>query len=210
MTIQAVFFDIGGVLVRTEDLEPRRRWERRLNLPEWGLERLVHNSPAAQRATIGTATIEEAWAEAHRLLNEHALAHYASPLTPAEMALLRAEFYAGDRADGALLAFIAGLRPRYRTGVISNAWPNARAAWRGLIDEATFDVLVFSAEAHCRKPDPAIYHLALNALNVPASAAVFVDDVLDNVRTAEALGMTAIHFQPGVDVPARLRAAGVM
>lgn len=209
MTLQALIFDIGGVLIRTEDLEPRRRWERRLHLPDWGLERLVHNSPAAQRATVGAASDDEAWAEAAHLLQQHALQHGVPLLRPEEMAGLRAEFYAGDHLDTALLAFIAGLRPRYRTGILSNAWPNARANLRGRIDETTFDTLVFSGEAHCRKPDPAIYHLVLQQLGVPAPAAVFVDDVLENIHAAQALGMAAIHYQPGVDVPARLRALGV-
>ena len=39
--VHAVIFDIGGVLVRTEDWSGRRKWEERLGLPERGLSTIV-------------------------------------------------------------------------------------------------------------------------------------------------------------------------
>jgi HAD superfamily hydrolase (TIGR01509 family) len=45
------------------------------------------------------------------------------------------------------------------------------------------------------KPDPAIYRLALERLAVPASAAVFIDDVAANVDAAVAIGMRGLVFQ---------------
>ena len=43
-----------------------------------------------------------------------------------------------------------------------------------------------------RKPDPRIYRLALDAVDVDAEAAVFLDDHPANVEAAEALGMRGI------------------
>ncbi len=59
--IRAILFDIGGVLVRTEDLEPRRVWERRFGLPDWGLAKIVFEGEAAIRATLGEATEDAPW-----------------------------------------------------------------------------------------------------------------------------------------------------
>ena len=52
--IKAVIFDIGGVLVRTEDLGQRRAWEQRFGLPDWGLAGLVFDNPVAAQATSDT------------------------------------------------------------------------------------------------------------------------------------------------------------
>lgn len=192
MPIRAVIFDIGGVLVRTEDQEPRRKWERRFGLPEWGLADLVFNCPASRRASVGQATRHEVWAEVARRLS----------LTPAELEELKVDFWRGDVWDAGLLTFIRSLRPRYKTGILSNAWPDAREAVKAHVNGEAFDVIVISGEEGVEKPDPEIYRRALGRLNVSAPEAVFVDDMPVNVEAARGLGMRGVHFQPGINVRA--------
>lgn len=192
MTIQAVLFDIGGVLVRTEDLEPRRAWERRFGLPDWGLAKIVFDNPVAAAATLGRASLDEVWAEAGRQL----------ALTPDDLAQLREDFWKGDQYDLDLIGYIRSLRPRCKTGIISNAWPGVREAHQAHLNGATFDVIVYSAEAGLAKPDSAIYRLALKQLGVAASEAIFVDDVLENVEAARDLGMAGVLFKKGMDAEA--------
>ena len=57
-----------------------------------------------------------------------------------------------------------------------------------------FDHVCFSGELRMVKPDPAIYHVSLNALREPAAQTLFMDDREVNVATARALGMPAIVF----------------
>ncbi len=199
MPLQAVLFDIGGVLIRTEDLAPRRRWEQRLGLPDWGLAKVVFDNPVALEATRGRASEPAVWAEVRRRLN----------LTPAELAELRRDFWRGDRLDIGLLDYIRRLRPRYQTGILSNVWTGARDFHRPWINETAFDVLVFSCEEDSGKPAPAIYERLLARLGVAPEAAVFVDDVAENTAAARALGLQAVHYQPGLDVPAELTRLGV-
>jgi HAD superfamily hydrolase (TIGR01509 family) len=45
------------------------------------------------------------------------------------------------------------------------------------------------------KPEPRIFQIALERLGVESSEVVFVDDFIQNVRGAQALGIAAIHFQ---------------
>ena len=190
MTIKALLFDIGGVIVRTEDLEPRRRWERRFNLPDWGLAKIVFEGHAAIRATLGQATADEPWRAVADQLK----------LSASELAQLQQEFWEGDRYDHDLLAFIRSLRPRYKTGIISNAWPGMRQMHQAYINESGFDVIVFSSEEGVAKPMPEIYQRALARLSVRPEAAVFVDDVLENVDGARALGMHGIQFKTTTQV----------
>lgn len=199
MSIRAVIFDIGGVLVRTEDLEPRRKWERRFNLPDWGLARLVFENPAAAQSTLGQAGPEAIWGLVAEQL----------ALTPAELAELQTDFWRGDVFDQALLAYIRSLRPRYQTAIISNAWVGMRAMHQPHLNAGTFDLIVYSAEEGLAKPDPAIYQRTLARLGAAPAEAVFVDDVPENVAAARALGMAGVHFRPGLDVPAEFAALGI-
>ena len=192
--ISAVYFDMGGVLLRSESEELRRKWERQLGLPKGRLAEIVFDNPVAARATVGQAETHEVWAEVGRQLGLDA---------PAQAAL-QAEFFAGDAFDVDLLSYIRSLRPRYKTGLISNAWPDVRSATQSCLNATTFDLVLFSGEEKVRKPDPVIYRRALDRLAVTPETAVFVDDVLENVTAAQALGMTGIQFRSPAQVRGEL------
>jgi putative hydrolase of the HAD superfamily len=57
-----------------------------------------------------------------------------------------------------------------------------------------FDVLIDATYTKILKPDPCAYRLCLDALGLPASACVFVDDQKRNVDGAIAVGIPAVHF----------------
>jgi hypothetical protein len=78
--------------------------------------------------------------------------------------------------------------------------PYARYGLPGL-----FDVVVMSDECHLRKPDPAIFQLTLDQLDLPASACVFADDTEANLVTAETMGMEVVHALDEHETAARLR-----
>lgn len=185
MTIRAVIFDMGGVLLRSENESGRRKWERCLGLAEGELAEIVFNSPVSQRATVGQATDEDVWA--------HVAERFG--LDAETLRQLRRDFWAGDRADVQLADFLRGLRPRYRTAILSNAWPGARKALteRWKLADAVNEMII-SAEEGVAKPDPAIYRIALERLGVGPAEAVFVDDMAINVEAAQALGMHGVQF----------------
>ena len=197
MAVRAVYFDIGGVLLRTEDPLPRREWERRLGLEAGRLAKLVFENPTAQRSTIGGAAESEVWQEVGRSLN----------LSPQHLNELREDFFAGDRWDTDLLALIRGLRPEIRTGVISNTWLGARDVMARWINPATFDTVVFSAEEKYRKPEEKIYRIALGRLGLAPEEAMFFDDFPENVEAARRIGIQASVFpgsQPTIEMLRKL------
>ena len=80
-----------------------------------------------------------------------------------------------------------------RTACVTNNILEFGEGWRSLVPvDDLFDAVVDSCHAGVRKPDPRIYRLALDAVDVDAEAAVFVDDHPANVAAAEALGMHGI------------------
>ena len=86
MSIRAVFFDLGGVIVRTEYQSPRQRLAERLGMEYDDLDRLVFDSESGQQASLGTITSLQHWeAVMKRLKRPHE-----------EMTTIRQEFFAGD------------------------------------------------------------------------------------------------------------------
>ena len=70
--------------------------------------------------------------------------------------------------------------------------------WRSMLPvDEIFELVVDSGFVGMRKPDPEIYELTLARLGAAISAeeCLFVDDILVNVETARAIGMTAVHFR---------------
>jgi len=184
--IRAAVWDAGGVIVRTIDPGPRRAWEGRLGLPPAGLEPLVFRNEVARQAAIGRGGWEEVWA----WVGAH------SGLSDSDRAALARDFFSGDRLDQELVEFIRALRPRLRTGLLTNAFGSARhdLTHRWKIADA-FDAIIVSAEEGVIKPDPGIYRVALERLAVAPEETLFIDDVEENVVGARAVGMQALRFE---------------
>ncbi len=87
------------------------------------------------------------------------------------------------------------------TGLVSNSWG------LGIYDRAPtdlFDATVISGEVGLHKPQPEIYLLACERLEVEPVAAVFVDDLRENCAGAEAVGMAAVLHRDAAETISRL------
>ena len=185
MPIQAVIFDIGGVLVRTEDWSGRRKWEERLGLAERGLSTLVFDSETAIKAASGAGPDSAIW----RYVGDH------FGLDDEQVAQLRTDFWSGDRPNTELLHFISNLRARVKTGILSNAWPEMRDMNEGRFGLAgVVDETVYSFQIGVLKPDLRAYQIVLQRLGVAPEQSVFVDDYVANCDGARAAGMFVVHF----------------
>ncbi|GAB4467247.1 MAG: HAD-IA family hydrolase [Anaerolineales bacterium] len=184
MTVKAVFFDLGGVILRTEFQAPRQRLAERLGMDYDDIEKIVFGGASASRASIGEISEEEHWRNVMKTLK----------LPAGEYERIRDEFFAGDVIDHTLLNFLRSIKAKVRTGLISNAWSGLRRyIEREKFDDA-FHHLVISAEVGVAKPDPKIYRLALEQAQVRANEAVFVDDFIENIEACQKIGMKGIHF----------------
>jgi putative hydrolase of the HAD superfamily len=95
-------------------------------------------------------------------------------------------------------ALLEALRERgLQLGLVSNAFDPGWLLHRDLEQmglAARLDYAVFSSEVGKRKPHPAIFERALEALEVDAADAVFVGDRLyEDVRGAGEVGMTTVQ-----------------
>jgi len=186
VSIQAIYFDLGGVLVRTEDRAPRSQLAARLGITSEALEELVFGGASGRKGQLGEISAAQQWAYVCQQIN-WPLANWRD---------LEGDFFSGDRLDIELVDYIRRLQGRYKTGVISNALSDVRVAMDNKWHMAdAFDAITISAEVGVMKPDARIFQIALQSLDVQPAEAVFVDDFSHNVEGARAVGMHAIQFR---------------
>ncbi|MCB2202986.1 HAD family phosphatase [bacterium] len=191
--IKSIVFDVGGVLVRTEDQTGRRTLEDRFDLEAHSIERLVFDSPEAAASTVGKLDADAVWQAVRTRL----------ALSEDEIADFIEMFWQGDVFDQHLFDYLVSLRSDYTTGILSNAWTGARADFAnryGIIEGETVDHVLVSCELGMAKPDVAIYHELRDTVGVDFNDILFVDDFTKNVEVAKALGIETIHYHTGMDL----------
>ena len=95
-----------------------------------------------------------------------------------------------------LLDFIHDdLRPRYKSGIISNAGQDWVLKILGEDNLKLFDDVILSYKVKMIKPDPGIYELSARNLGVRTEECVFVDDILRYCQGAEHIGMSTVWYQ---------------
>jgi len=184
--IKAILIDFGGVLVRTKDQGSRRYWETHLNLAQGELSRLVFESDVAKQATIGLVPEKAIWEYVAKV----------QKLDYLQIKELELDFWKNDELDYKLRDYLISLRPTYKTGILSNAWLNARQLFSEKYHlDIVVDEMIISAEIGLAKPHSQIYKFAANKLGVKPEETIFIDDMPENVAGADRIGMVGIQFQ---------------
>ena len=207
-TFQAVIWDFGGVFT-TSPFDAFTRYEAERGLPKDFI-----------RTVNATNPLDNAWAKLEQSL-----------VTAAEFdAMFREESKAmgHEVPGGEVLKLLSGsLRPRVvkalevckqhgKVGCITNNAPVGKGASM-TNDEAKaeqvakvftmFDHVIESSKLGIRKPDPRIYALMCEALDVDPAECVYLDDIGHNLKPARDMGMTTIKVLSEDQLLADLQAA---
>lgn len=174
--IKAIIFDCFGVLA-TDGWLPFRD-EHFGNKPELLDEARAHNI----RVDSG-------------LMSYHDFILWLAEKTKVEYAVIK-KIIEGNVPNEPLFAYIRDeLKGRYPLGMLSNAGAN----WLDTMFEpwqvALFDETVLSYELGVVKPHPLMYETIATRLGVLPEEAVFVDDRIEFVEGARAVGMEAVHYR---------------
>lgn len=202
---KAVIWDFGGVFTASP-FEAFARYERENDLPEniiRQINALNHLSNAWARFERAELTIEEF----DQAFAEEALAqgHYIPGKDV--IALLAGEFRP-EMAEA-----LRRIKQRYKTGCITNNVPSMQASaesstafYKHEIMEL-FDHVIESSKIGIRKPDPRIYEMMCEVLDVQPAACIYLDDIGVNLKPARAMGMHTIKVESAAQAIAELETA---
>jgi putative hydrolase of the HAD superfamily len=96
-----------------------------------------------------------------------------------------------------MIEYMRELRERgYRMAICTNNVREWEQRWRSMLPvDEIFHVVVDSAFVGSRKPEPEIYRVTVDRLDIPAEACLFVDDLDVNCDGAREAGMRTVHFR---------------
>jgi putative hydrolase of the HAD superfamily len=193
MTLKAVIFDFGGVIT-SSPFDSFNRFERERGLPVDFIRTVNATTPATgawalfERAEIDAATFDtlfatESEALGHRLQGAEILPLLSGDIRPRMVQALEA------------------CRAQFKVGCITNNVPTGEGAGMATSQEkarqikavlSRFHHVIESSKIGIRKPDPRIYALMCEALDVDPTACLFLDDLGVNLKPARAMGMATI------------------
>ncbi len=200
--VQALLFDLGGVVVDIDFGRVLDAWQPHSALPRAQLRQRFSFDPPYQRHETGALEAAGYF--------DHLRQQLALSCDDATMAAGWNAVFTG--AIDETLALIDGVRERVPCYAISNtnavhlaelerAFPAVLARFR--------QVFVSHAIGH-RKPQPEAFAHVLRAIGVPAAGVMFFDDLADNVDGARACGMQGVVVTGPADVRRALQAAGLV
>ncbi len=193
MTFAAIIWDFGGVFT-TSPFEAFNRYESERGLPKDFIRTINATNPDTnawalfEQAKIDTVGFDEMF------LRESTLAGHAVPGADV-LPLLSGNF------RPAMIAALKVCKARFKVGCITNNMAQGHGAGMAVSRAgaetaarvmALFDAVIESSKAGVRKPDPRIYQMMCETLDVSPQACVYLDDLGINCKPAAALGMTAI------------------
>ncbi|MFZ3033225.1 MAG: HAD-IA family hydrolase [Parvibaculum sp.] len=191
--IEAVIWDFGGVLT-SSPFEAFARYERERGLPENFIRGINATNPDTNAWALferSEVTLEqfddlfaqEAIAKGHEVRGRAVVELLSGDIRPAVVNGLKA------------------CKTRVKVGCITNNVPAGKGAGMARSAEkaaqvaevmALFDHVIESSKLGIRKPDPRIYELACETLEVSPANCVYLDDLGINLKPAKMLGMTTI------------------
>ncbi len=189
MTIKTIIFDLGGVIVELDfsrffkdiiEISPLNTPNSSLLLEFWRQSDIYHQ---------GKMTNKEFYSQACELLQT--------------CVLNQEQFFDSfnsviSHVKEDFLALIKNLKEQNKIKLLCLSNVNS-SHWHYLLEQnkeivELFDELILSFEVHMTKPDPRLFKLAIQKAECKPEEIVFIDDGLNNIRSARELGINGIKF----------------
>ncbi|NXW88807.1 HYES hydrolase, partial [Alopecoenas beccarii] len=201
MARRAVLFDLGGVLFGSGLQHFLRSCERDCALPSNFLRNVLFaggsNSPYV-KAMRGQITLSQLFLEMEEGCRQHASASGITLPPTFSVSRIFEEMAAKGTINSPLLQAAKVLRRNgFKTCVLTNNWVDDSA---GRLFTATlmnmlhrhFDLVIESCRLGVQKPDPQIYTYTLDALQAKPQEAILLDDLGENLKPAQEMGMATV------------------
>jgi putative hydrolase of the HAD superfamily len=194
LSYSTIIWDFGGVIT-SSPFDAFNRMEEARGMPVNSVRQINATNPDGnawalfERAEIDAAQFDDLFAEEARvagieLRGRDVLARLSGDIRPNMVAALDVL-----KSEG------------HKLGCITNNVPSGKGAGMAGSEQkamaiadimSRFDHVIESSKAGVRKPDPRIYLMMCDTLNVEPAECVYLDDLGINCKPAAALGMAAI------------------
>ena len=200
--IRAIFFDFGGVLLKTFDGVDHEAIEAEFGLEAKTLRKCVYRDSRYMDFQVGKCTYDE-WT--------HSIREALTPLVAERADQVVDAFLQAPRTfNQEVLSLVMRLHGRYTLGIISNTTPGMEARLRERFDLTDlFDVRVGSGDLGIAKPDAGIFLHATKLAGLATEQSVFTDDRADFAEAARGVGMHGFHFTEYARFAEDLHSVGV-
>ena len=192
-TLQAILWDFGGVFT-SSPFEAFNVLEQQVGAPQDFIRHINATDPdtnAWAQFESNTVTLDEfdqlfaqeSAAAGHEIRGKEVIARLSGHLRPRMVEVLRTckQHYK-----------VACITNNVKAGSGPGMSQNAEKATKIAEVMALFDTVVESSVEGVRKPEPEIYQIACQRVDVAPSAAAFIDDLGINLKPAKAMGMQTI------------------
>jgi FMN phosphatase YigB (HAD superfamily) len=200
--VQALLFDLGGVVI---DIDFNRAFEHWQPVSRLSLEEIragFQFNAAYQQHERGEITAAQYFIH---LCNTLQLQEGHARVAEGWNAI-----FCGEISE--TLAMIQLARSQLPCYAFTNSNTAHQAAWSAMFPTVVqaFDRIFVSSDMGCRKPERVAFEHISRAINVPADAILFFDDLAENVTGAQDAGLQAVHVREPADVRAALERIGCM
>jgi putative hydrolase of the HAD superfamily len=187
MTIRAVIFDLGGVILGSPP-QAFRAYEAERGIEINFLNRMImRNGPKSAWARLERGELEM---ESFMSAFDAEAAADGIAISTVEL-MQRVALASAPRP--AMVNAVRTIRQRgLRVAALTNNWASDDQNGKMNLLRGEFDVFIESVIEGVRKPDPRIYEITCERLGVTPSEVVFLDDLGPNLKPARAMGMTTI------------------
>ncbi|MES2954095.1 MAG: HAD-IA family hydrolase [Pseudomonadota bacterium] len=200
MKVEALLFDLGGVVINIDFDRAFEHWQPVSRLCLADIRAGFQFDAAYQQHERGEIAASDYFA------------HLCSSLQLQEGHARVAEgwnaIFTGEIAE--TLALVQAARAHWPCYAFSNSNAVHQAAWSRMYPAVVqaFDHIFVSSDIGLRKPERRAFEHISDAIGVPAQAILFFDDLAENVAGARAAGLQAVHVRSPADVRAALAALG--
>ena len=197
--IDAIIFDLGGVLVHVDETRALERFAARTHRTAADISDYLRRTSHATEFALGKLTRRRFYRVVAKDLNfdggfEEFVLIWSEIFSPIEPMVALAESFKARLPP----LILSNTNPLHIDYIIRQyPWIN------------DYDAQVLSYEVGLLKPDPAIYELTLRKCGLKAPRAAFIDDLAANVEAARRLGIQGIWYQGANQVRAELTKLGL-
>ena len=189
MTIETIFFDFGGVILKQPNERKLKLWKKALGVkdhPE--IEEMLenpHDSQLVKDICLGKLPEDYLWTMMAEKWH----------LRPMMIRFLKRRLSSKRQINQPIVDFMAELHGQYQVSILSNAGDQTRKLLEDTYQLKRYvDEIIISAEEGVIKPDRRIFEIAMSRLGTTPERSLLLDDHLPNVMAAREFGMHAVQF----------------